>query len=127
LYDFIKTSILILEEVTTGIPFFHIAFMVKLAKQLGFMTDETINSPYYDFKENHVTDVKPAHEYYLKKEEHNILISLLEKPYNELNDITLNTNQRNALLELIVKLFELHLLNINTLKSYAVLKEVFSE
>jgi DNA repair protein RecO (recombination protein O) len=127
LYEFIKTSILILEEITVGIPFFHIAFMVKLAKQLGFMTDETIQSAYYDFKENHATDLKPSHEHYLKKEEHNMLISFIERPYNELDDIILNINQRNALLELIVKLFELHLLNVNTLKSYAVLRDVFSE
>ncbi|MFA6403547.1 MAG: DNA repair protein RecO [Salinivirgaceae bacterium] len=127
LFDFVKTSILILEEITLGLPYFHVAFMVKLAKQLGFMSDEPILSGYYDYKENVATDLKPSHEYFLKKEDQNLLISLLERPYSELQNFNLTGNQRDKLLDSVVKLFELHLLNINSLRSYLVLKEVFSD
>jgi DNA repair protein RecO (recombination protein O) len=127
LFDFVKTSILILEETTLGLPYFHVAFMVKLAKQLGFMSDEPILSGYYDYKENFSTDIKPTHEYFLNKDDQNLLISLLEKPYSELQNFNLTGNQRDKLLDSVVKLFELHLLNINSLRSYLVLKEVFSD
>jgi hypothetical protein len=44
-----------------------------------------------------------------------------------MEQFSLGKSLRNEILEALVQLFELHLLNFNALKSFAVLKEVFSD
>ncbi len=127
LFGFIKTSILILDEIKTGIPLFHIAFMVKLARRLGFMADEKIQKDFFDFKEGHEIAIKPPHNFYIRKDEHNLLIELLDIPYINLEKISVTLVQRNNLLDAVVLIYEQQLLNFKAIKSYQVLKEVFSE
>lgn len=127
LFGFVKTSILIFDEIKSGIPLFHIAFMVKLARRLGFMTDEKIQKDYFDFKEGHEIDFKPPHDFYIGKEGHNILIELLHQPYTELENLSVTLIQRNYLLDAVVLLYEHQILNFKAIKSYPVLKEVFSQ
>jgi DNA repair protein RecO (recombination protein O) len=126
LFDFIKTSVLILEELSFGLPVFHIAFMVKLAKQMGIMSEEKIELPYYDLKESSATDIKPSHKYFITKDDYNLLIDFLGKPYTDIHLVPISVSKRNYLLESVVRLFELHFLNFNSLRSFEVLKEALN-
>lgn len=127
LYSFIKTAILLLENLESGTGVFHLVFLTKLARYMGFMPDENSTLPYYDFKEGHELAFKPHHEYFTSREELSILIQLLNLPFTEISTLILSKSQRNNLLEIIIKIYELHLLNFNSLKSFIVLKEVFSD
>ncbi|PKP08557.1 MAG: DNA repair protein RecO [Bacteroidetes bacterium HGW-Bacteroidetes-4] len=127
LYAFVKTAILVLEETNHGLAYFHLVFLTKIARYMGFMPDELIDAPYYDFKEGHGVYFKPSHAFYVNKAVLEWLICFLNAPFTEMEHFSLNKSLRNELLEALVQLFELHLLNFNALKSFAVLKDVFSD
>lgn len=126
LFTFLKTSILILDQLEKGLELFHLAFMVKLARRLGFMADEKTDKPFYDLKEGLGIQEKPRHPIYLEGPFYNLLIDFLHTPFAELEKITVPLEQRTLLLEATVILYEHHLLNFKSIKSYPVLKEVFS-
>ena len=127
LYAFVKTAILVLEEANQGLAYFHLVFLTKLARYMGFMPDERIDAPYYDFKEGHGVHFKPAHAFYVNKPVLEWLVNFLNAPFTEMEQFNLSKSLRNEILEALVQLFELHLLNFKSLKSFAVLKEVFSD
>lgn len=127
LYAFVKTTILVLEEAKHGLAYFHLVFLTKLARYMGFMPHEAISTPYYDFKEGHGVSFRPAHPYFVNQSVLEWLIRFLNAPFTDMEQFDLGKNLRNEILESLVQLFELHLLNFKALKSFAVLKEVFSD
>jgi DNA repair protein RecO (recombination protein O) len=127
LFSFIKTAVIILEELSHGTEYFHLVFLTKLARYMGFMPDEITFKPFYDYKESHATDIKPQHTFYFEKATLNGLIDFLNTPFTQLESLSVPKAQRNNLLDSIVKLYELHILNFNSLKSFVILKEVFSD
>lgn len=127
LYSFIKTAILLLENLDTGIGAFHLVFLTKLARYLGFMPANVSTLPFYDFKDGYELAFKPHHEYFATQDELRLLVYFLNLPFTEIGLLALGKTQRNNLLGIIIKIYELHLLNFNSFKSFIVLKEVFSD
>ncbi len=127
LFSFIKTAILVLEEMQNGIAYFHLVFLTKLARYMGFMPDELTAYSYYDYKENHASQNKPGHPFFISRMELQQLITFLNTPFTALHIFSIPNLERMRLLESVVKMYELHLLNFNSLKSFGVLKEVFSD
>lgn len=126
LFEFIKTSILFLEELNEHLSVFHLVFLLKLSRFLGFAPDNNSKiGNFYDFKEGIMVDVKPHHPHYLIQSEYSLLMELFNAELNQLQNININKKQRDDLLEAILKMYEIHILNFTSLNSYQVLKEVF--
>ena len=128
LFGFLKTSILFLDELEYNLSIFHLVFLLKLSRYLGFAPEpDSSNSLYYDYKEGVAVNSKPYHPHYLKQTDFNTCISLINANFNELDKIKIEVKQRNFLLEALLNTYEIHILSFNSLKSYSVLKEVFSK
>ncbi len=126
-FSFLMTSVKVLNEIEQGVGLFHIAFLVKLSRFLGFSPEESkISFLYYDLKSGKAVSARPHHEFYISYEHYKKLIKIYNSGYHQLAEIETNKNERDIFLKAIVQLYEIHALNFNTFKSYNVLKDVFS-
>lgn len=127
LFDFIKTSILFLEEIEHNIAFFHLVFLIKLSRYLGFAPEsDSSDAKYYDYKDGISVNSVPHHNHYMNRNDFKTCMSLMNANFSELNKIKINKIQRDSILDILLDLYEIHILNFNSLKSYPILKEVFS-
>lgn len=128
LFDFVFESIQKLDEAQTSISDFHIHFLVHLTKHLGFFfnTNYTENS-FFDLKEGCFSANLPPHSYYLDKDyTHHLHYFIEQETYGiERNPHVLNGFMRNTLVEKLLDYYQLHLEGIGTIKSFAVLQELF--
>jgi len=127
LFNFIKTSILLLDELEHNLAIFHLVFLLKLSRYLGFAPEADLtNALYYDYKDGIPVNTKPHHNYYFNQTNFQTCIALLNANFSELHTLEISTKQRNEILDALMNIYEIHILNFNSLKSYPVLKEVFS-
>ncbi|UII22942.1 DNA repair protein RecO [Fulvivirga ligni] len=105
LFDFIYHSIEMFDHINTGYENFHLQFLLKLARYLGFGLD----SP-----EEHFLTVDP--------EELNILKTLVYNSYEE--GIKISNAQRRALLDQIIRFYKVHVETLKEINSLQVLKEI---
>ncbi len=114
LFDFLHSSLLMLDHMPEGFQNFHLQFMLKLSRFLGFSpqsADELFHQ-LYDFIG------KPD----ISAEEKNIMNRLLTSPYTE--NIKIRHEVRRMLLDDIIKFYQLHIDGFGDLKSLSILREV---
>ena len=127
IFNFIKTSILFLEELEYNLAFFHLVFLIKLSRYLGFAPEsDSSNAKYYDYKEGMSVNSIPHHNHYMDSNSFQICILLMNTSFGDLDTIKIDIKQRDSILDILLDLYEIHILNFTSLKSYPILKEVFS-
>lgn len=128
LFDFLCSSIDYFDLVETDSANFHLLFLVKLSKFLGFYpssrksNDELI----FDMKEGIYKDHIPPHPDFIDPLNAGLLNKILGTNYENLSGLQLNQMKRNDLLEAILKFYSFHIEEITNLRSFKVLKEIFS-
>jgi DNA repair protein RecO (recombination protein O) len=127
LFDFIVSSIEYFDLLEEGSADFHIIFLVKLSKYLGFYpsTKENKNDLVFDMKEGIYKDHIPTHFDFIDSLNSELLDEILNTNYENLKGLNLNRVKRNDLLEAILKFYSFHIEGITNLKSYTVLRELF--
>lgn len=127
LFNFIVSSIEYFDLLENNPANFHIFFLVKLSKYLGFYpaSKENKNELIFDMKEGIYKDHIPTHFDYIDPLNSALLDEILNTNYENLNGLKLNHIRRNDLLEGILKFYSFHIEGITKLKSYAVLRELF--
>jgi DNA repair protein RecO (recombination protein O) len=128
LFSFIMNSIEYFDLMSAGSSNFHILFLVKLSKHLGFYPsvksepDELI----FDMQEGIYKDHFPGHQDFIDTANSGLLDVILNNNYDQLSGLELNRNKRNELLDYLLKFYSIHIEGINRLKSYLILREIFS-
>jgi DNA repair protein RecO (recombination protein O) len=128
LFSFIINSIEYFDLMTVGSSNFHILFLVKLSKHLGFYPS-TRSDPaelIFDMQEGIYKDHFPGHTDFIDTANSGLLDEILNNNYDQLSGLELNQRMRNELLDFILKFYSIHIEGINRLKSYLILKEIFS-
>jgi DNA repair protein RecO (recombination protein O) len=127
LFDFIKTSLLFLNELEENLAIYHLVFLLKLSRYLGFAPENVnSNAAFYDYKEGIAINAFPHHKFYMNQTDFQTCIILLEANFSNLQAVKIDTAQRDRILNALLSLYEIHILNFNSLNSYPILKEVFS-
>ena len=125
LFSFIETSLIWLDT-HDKISNFHLLFMLNLSKYLGFYPDfSAINSKYFNLVDGVFTSVSLEKEvvsgtdlYLFKK--------LLGTTFDSIELVEFNKTERQRVLGIIIRYFELHLEGFRKPKSLDVLEKVFS-
>ena len=128
LFDFIYNSIHILDIKDKGIENYHLVFLLLLSKYLGISpVDEDQKN--IEFTVTDQPELKKSDKglsFILTEEEKTAMTQLYEYSFKKLEKIKIDNNTRSSLLEKFIEYYKIHLEGIGTIKSLAVLKEVFS-
>jgi DNA repair protein RecO (recombination protein O) len=127
LYGFICHAITELNDCTTSVADFHLIFMVKLGSILGIEpNDQQIEAPFFDLLNGHFCQSRPHHEHFLDKTLTETLRQLMHCDRYTGEQITLSRQHRNEMLNKLLEFYKLHLPDFHTIKSAAILQEIFS-
>jgi DNA repair protein RecO (recombination protein O) len=109
MFEFISTSLMSLDTMKEGFENFHLIFLLKLSRLLGFGANHN-----YEVVGGKMTS----------QENEKVLQVLLNMQYTD--RLQLSVVQRREILDVIVKFYADHIENFGELKSTQVLKEVLS-
>lgn len=127
LFAFIRNSIEYFDLMETGSSNFHILFLIKLSRHLGFYPSSKLNPEemVFDMKEGVYKDHFPGHLDYIDSVNSGLLDEILNKNYDQLSGLEMNQRKRNELLDFILKFYSIHIEGITRLRSYSILREIF--
>jgi DNA repair protein RecO (recombination protein O) len=126
LFTFFETAVEFLEQIDQGLQSFHLAFLVKMSRYLGFSPDENaLSQHYFDLILGHGTNNQPSHKYYLHQDMFRYFFRFYTVGFHELESIKISRNERDLLLEASIAWYGFHVSGLKTINSYPVLKEVF--
>lgn len=128
LFDFIYNAINWFDETEDLIVNFHLAFLLKLSRFLGFSPHEQLHKDqkYFDLQEGDFTSVMPVHPYFIDEIDANYFLSLFSTPFEKINEIKLSNTTRRNLLDKILVYYTLHTASFGQIKSHQILEEVLS-
>lgn len=105
---------------------FHLKFLIDLTQFLGFFPDMlSSRNHYFDVEEGIFVQEQNGH-YLLDKVNTEIFKAFIFRELNEIDTIYLHREQRNKLLEAILKYYQWHLPNFHIPKSWEILRTIFN-
>jgi DNA repair protein RecO (recombination protein O) len=125
LYLFIENSILQLDYIEKGIQNFHLVFLLKLTRFLGFEPNVEKGGNYFDLLNGVFHKEKPLHIHILSPEVTLQFSALLETDYQTLEKLILTREQRSDLLKSLIEYYRLHLPEFHNIHSLSVLQSLF--
>ncbi len=126
LYDFIRESIILLNDTKENCANFHIVFMLNLSNHLGLLPHNsfTPQTPYLNLEEGVYLAKTPLHTAFLYPDESECISKLSSLPISSFAEAEIQTALRKNILHGLLKYFEIHA-SMTPLKSHLVLEEVF--
>ena len=127
LYDFISHSMQILDQLNESISNFHLVFLTKLSRHLGFYPNrsDAIGMTCFDLRDGVFRKGYPNHPHYIPEKYSQIFLNLLDIEFNSMDQLPLSQIDRNVLIEYILEFYQFHQDNLKTVKSYKILKNLF--
>lgn len=126
LFLFLENSIQQLDCCEAGIQNFHLVFLIKLSRHLGFEPNkEETNGKYFDLMNGVILNEKPLHVHFLLPEMTLDFISVLNTDYSNMDKLIFTREKRTNLLKSMVEYYRLHIPEFHSLHSLAVLQSLF--
>jgi DNA repair protein RecO (recombination protein O) len=128
LFDFIFSAMCWFDECGPENVNFHLAFLLKLSRFLGFAPSTIIKNDdnYFDLQEGEFKSRTPAHPNFLSKSDALVFISLFTSPFEKIHEIKLDNKTRRFILDKILVFYTLHTASFGDIRSHQVLEEVLS-
>ncbi|MEL0455488.1 DNA repair protein RecO [Flavobacteriaceae bacterium SZ-1-7] len=125
LYSYLESTLLWLDS-QAEYSNFHLLFLLKLTKYLGFYPEIShVDFPLFNLYEGRF-EQKASNKYSISGENLTLLKTLLGTTFDALPDIKINAKQRQAFLSMMLLYYELHLGSFKVPKSLQVFNQVFS-
>ena len=127
LFDYICSSVEWLDGQTANFANFHLVFLMRLSRFLGFYPnlDDYNAGDYFDLRESTFCALPPKHHDFLKPEEAGKMQLMMRMDYATMRLYRLSHFDRDRLLEVAITYYRLHLPSFPELKSLAVLRELY--
>ena len=127
LYDYLETSILWLDGQQSRFSNFHLVFLLRLTRFLGFYPnlDDYSNGDYFDLRESVFVRNPPVHRDFLHPEEAQKVQLIMRMDFPTMHLFRMSHQERNRLLEISLKYYRLHLPDFPEMKSIEVLKALY--
>ena len=128
LFNFIFHAVELLDHQTTNPANFHLVFLIRLTRYLGFYPDN--NKPegadYFDMKNGVFIRYKPESWQYLSPPHTQNFYQLLQHGFEGMENITLKNDERRYLLNKLLEYYALHIDGFGNIRSHEVLEDVLS-
>jgi len=128
LYEFIEKSILHFNELESNFINFHLLFLIKISKFLGFEPRpiENKNQLYFNIEQGVFQDFYSHQDLCLHAELSNNLNKLLISKMEDISLIKFSYVERKEVLNSILKFYEAHFPELGKIESLYILETVFS-
>lgn len=126
MFDFIQSSLQILDLDHKNCSNFHICFMIQMSRFLGFYPQGKYSSEnsLFDMQEGRYVNHLPNHSYYMNSQQSSLLSDLINTGYESIHLIKMDKNQRKDLLTNLITYYRLHITFFGEIKSIQILEEV---
>ena len=126
LFDFLLQSVQVL-ELTDAPANFHLVFMIRIGRFLGFYPDSTDYQKglFFDMRNGVFVRAQPSHIHFLNPDESFVFFNLLRMTYENMALFRFSGNERKAIIYRILEYYRLHLADFPEIKSLEVLHAVF--
>ena len=129
LFDYVKSSLQWLDQCEGRFANFHLVFLMRLSRFLGFypnLEDYTDNC-YFDLRESTFLPHPPLHRDFLMPAEAGKLQLMMRMDFPTMHLFRMNRQERQRLLDVALTYYRLHLPDFPELRSLQVLQEVYSQ
>jgi DNA repair protein RecO (recombination protein O) len=128
MFDFVFSAIEWLDHQTQGLANFHLLFLVKLTRYLGFYPDryQLNEADYFDLKNGVFTKYKPDSILYLSPPHTQNFSQLLQCSFENLSTLKLNNDDRRYIIAKLLEYYALHIEGFGNIHSHEILEEVLS-
>ena len=128
LFDYVVNSILWLDGQEDCFANFHLVFLMRLSRFLGFYPniDDYMSGDYFDLRESMFCQMPPVHRDFLDPQEAEKVQLLMRMDYPTMHLFRMSHHDRNRFLEVVLKYYRLHLPDFPEMKSVVVLQELFA-
>ena len=126
MFDFVFSAIEWLDHQTDGIANFHLLFLIRLTRYLGFYPDRYLagEADYFDLKNGTFSRFKPDSVLYLSPPHTQNFTMLLQGTFENIAGIKLNNDERRYLINKLLDYYALHIEGFGNIRSHEVLEEV---
>mgnify|MGYP000119367213 FL=1 len=125
-FSFIESSFQWLDQ-HDSFANFHLVFMLRLTKYLGFYPDvENSSAEFFDLEEGTFKSLKPYRNF-LTGKKLILFKSIIGIKFDDMVQLKWNSEGRQTVLDILLDYYEFHLPGFKKPRSLKVLKEVFNE
>ena len=127
LYDYLENSILWLDGQQDRFANFHLVFLLRLTRFLGFYPnlDDYKDGDYFDLRESVFVEHPPVHRDFLFPDESRKVQLMMRMDFPTMHLFRMSHQERNRLLEVSLKYYRLHLPDFPEMKSIEVLQALY--
>lgn len=128
LFTYISTSLEWLDNAYEDFANFHLVFMMRLGKFLGFhpFLEDFTPGCFFDLRNGCFTLSMPLHSDFLNAADAGHLYNLMRMNFDTMKLFKLSHDDRNRITEIVLRYYKLHLPNMPELQSFDILREVFA-
>lgn len=128
LFYYLCNSLQWLDRSEKGLANFHLVFLMRLTRFLGFWPNiqDYENGMVFDMKDASMVGVLPSHGQYLSTEESVLLPFLLRMDYATMHLFRFTRQQRARVLSVLLDYYRMHIPEFPELKCLDVLRTIFS-
>lgn len=128
LFAYVADSLLWLDGARQGYANFHIVFMLRMSRFLGFYPylDSYSEGFWFDLRDGVFTPMRPRHDDFVVPDEARRIITLMRLRFSTMHLFAMSRDERNRCTEQILAYYRLHIPSFPELKSLPVLKELFA-
>lgn len=128
LYDYISESIQWLDSVVEGFSNFHLVFMMRLTKFIGFYPniEDYSDGCSFDLQNGCFTKLAPQQRGFLNPEDTKKMQLIMRMNYETMRLFKMSHADRNRCLDVILDFYRLHVPDFREMKSLPVLRDIFS-
>ena len=129
LFEFLYNSIHWIDLSKQSYGHFHLLFMVKLTRYLGFypMLEGYKDAQYFDLQQGVFSGVRPQNTHYIDSEELNAWKQLVNAKLESNNSLMFSNTLKRKLLQTMMLYYKLHLIHFKELNSHHILLSVFND
>lgn len=129
LFDFLRQSIEILDLCEKGTANFHLVFLIKLTRLLGFYPNLEEGRPndYFDLQAGRFCSSMPSHNAWLKPTDALAFTKLLRMDFHNLGVFRFERKERMDILRQMLDYYRIHLGEFPDIKSLEILHELFED
>ena len=127
LFDYVTDSIQWLDGQDSRFANFHLVFLMRLSRFLGFYPnlDDYSAGDYFDLRESIFLSAPPVHRDFLYPQEAEKVQLMMRMDFATMHLFQMSHTERNRLLEVALSYYRLHIPDFPELKSVAVLQDLY--